>query len=233
VLLLSGLGFAAEESQVGVTPGSHKVLMAPQTFTEFQNAVSGLEIMPVWTDSARKNLSAAAQDTLQSIGGLELVALPELTSEEAVVLHDHIAVAQLIVSAGVQYKSGDWHKYRRDLDRSFGDGLRFLRDRTGADYLLVIDGSQVKQSGGRLAMRLLGTLAAAAGGVILVGTGGGGEILNACLLDLANGQVAWFNSSRAIDLFVSAGSDMRDPMASKAAMAKLFAAYPVIPALAD
>lgn len=189
--------------------------------------------MPDWTEAARRNLTAAAQDTLKGIGGLEVTAMPELTADEAATLHDHVAVAQLIVSAGVEHKSGEWRKHRADFDRSFGDGLQFLRDRTGADYLLVIDGTQVHQSGGRAAMRILGTLAAAAAGVIVVTTGGGGQVVNACLLDLSNGQVAWFNSSRAIDIFASAGADLRDAAATQGAVKKLFAAYPSIPALAD
>jgi hypothetical protein len=230
----------AAEPIVAATPadtipaaGRHKVLMLPLAFTEFQNAVSGLEAIPGWTDAARKNLGDAARDTLQAVGDFQLEALPDLAPEESAILQDHIAVAQLIVGAGVQYKSGEWHKHRADFDRSFGDGLRFLHERTGADYALLIDGSQIRQSGGRVAMRWLTTLAAAAGGVILVSTGGGGEVVNVCLLDLRNGKVVWFNSSRATDIFASSGADLRDAAATQAAMKKLFAPYPNIPALAD
>jgi hypothetical protein len=210
-----------------------RVVLLPTTFTEYQNAVSGLEVIPDWTDAARKNLEEAAHETLEATGGLQLEALPALTPEESAILHDHIAVAQLIVGAGVQYKNSEWHKRRTTFDRSFGDGLRFLHERTGADYALLIDGTQVRQSGGRIAMRLLGTLAAAAGGIVLVPTGGGGEIVNVCLLDLTHGSVTWFNSSRAIDVFASSGADLRNLEATKAAMRKLFASYPVTPALAD
>ena len=177
----------AEPVAAAITPveaapaaGVHKVLMLPTGFTEFQNAVSGLEAIPGWTQAARKNLNDAARDTLQATGGLQLEPLPDLTPEESVILHDYIAVAQRIVGAGVQYKSSEWHKHREAFDRSFGDGLRFLHERTGADYALLIDGSQVQQSGGRLAMRLLGSLAVAAGGIILIPTGGGGEVVNVC-----------------------------------------------------
>lgn len=227
------------EAAVAATPTdapaarAHKVLMLPSAFTEFQNAVSGLEVIPDWTQAARKNLSDAARDTLQATGGLQLEAMPDLTPGESLIVGDHIALAQLIVGAGVRYKSGEWHQHRADFDRSFGDGLRFLRERTGADYALLIYGQQVRQSGGRIAMRWLGTLAVAAAGVIVIPRGGGGEEVNVCLLDLTNGTVAWFNSSRAIDVFASSGADLRDPAATKAAMQKLFAAYPNIPALAD
>ncbi len=214
-------------------PQTHKVLLLPSTFIEFQNAVSGLEAIPDWTEAARKNLGDAARDSLQATG-LQLEALPELTPEEAVVVHDHIAVAQLIVGAGTLYADRDWHNHRADFDRTFGDGLHFLHERTGADYALLIDGTQVRQSGGRVAMRLLGTLATAAAGVAVVSTdGGGGEILNISLLDLNNGTVAWFSSSRTKNVFGSSGADFRDAVATQAAIKKLFESYPNIPALAD
>ncbi len=211
----------------------HIVLMLPPTFSEYQNAVSGLEIVPDWTNAARKNLGDAALETLQTAGSLQLQELPALTAEESVILHDHIAVAQLIVAAGLQYKDSEWHKHRESFDRSFGDGLRFLHERTGADYALLIDGTQVRQSGGRIAMRLLGSLAAAAGGVLIIPTGGGGETVNVCMLDLNHGSVAWFNSSRAIEVFGSSGTDLRNAEAAKTAMKKLLASYPAIPALSN
>ena len=225
-----GTSAAVEPPAAG--PQSHRVLLLPSTFVEFQNAVSGLEAIPDWTEAARKNLGDAARDSLQA-AGLQLEALPDLTPQEAAVVHDHIAVAQLIVGAGAEYEKGDWHKHRRDFDRTFGDGLRFLHERSGADYALLIDGTQVRQSGGRVAMRVLGTLAAAAGGIMVVPTGGGGEVLNVCLLDLNNGTVAWFNSSRSKNVFGSAGADLRNAAVTQAAVKELFESYPNIPALAD
>jgi hypothetical protein len=211
---------------------THKVLLLPSTFTEFENAVSGLEAIPDWTDAARGNLSDAARDSLRA-AGMQLAVLPDLTPQEAAIVRDYMSVAMLIVAAAAQYEDNDWHNHRANFDRTLGDGLRFLHDRTGADYALLIDGTQVRQSGGRIAMKWLGTLAVAAAGVIVVSPGGGGEVLNVCLLDLNNGTVAWFDSSRTKNGFGSAGADMRNAVKAQAIMRDLFASYPNIPALAD
>lgn len=210
----------------------HKVLLVPPTFTEFQNAVSGLEAIPEWTDAARRNLSDAARDSLRTVG-MQLEVLPDLTPQETAIVRDHMSVAKLIVAAAAQYEDHDWHGHRANFDRTLGDGLRFLHERTGADYALLIDGTQVRQSGGRIAMKWLGTLAVAAAGVVVVSPGGGGESLNICLLDLNNGTVAWFNSSQTKNGFGSAGADMRNAVKAQALMRELFAPYPSIPALAD
>jgi hypothetical protein len=211
---------------------THKVLLLPPTFTEFQNAVSGLEAIPDWTDAARRNLSDAARDSLRA-AGMQLEAVPDLTPQEAAIVREHVSVAMLIVAAAAQYEENDWHSHRANFDRTLGDGLRFLHDRTGADYALLIDGTQVRQSGGRIAMNWLGTLAVATTGFIVVSPGGGGEVLNLCLLDLNNGTVAWFNSSRTKNGFGSAGADMRNAEKTQAVIRDLFASYPNIPALAD
>jgi len=214
------------------SPQSHRVLLLPPAFTEFQNEVSGLEAIPDWTQAARENLGDAARISLQA-AGLELQPLPDLTPEEFGIVHEHIAVAQLIVAAGALYDSNDWHKHRDNFDRTLGEGLRFLHDRTGADYALLIDGSQVRQSGARIGMRVLSTLAAATVHVALVSGGGGGQVVNVCLLDLNTGAVVWFNSSQTKNVFGSAGADLREAPTTQAAMKELFASYPNIPALAD
>lgn len=229
VTLGSPTAVTAEES---TPPRSHRVLLLPPAFTEFQNAVSGLEAIPEWTQAARENLGDAARISLQAVG-LELQPLPDLTAEEFGRVHEHIAVAQLIVAAGALYGSNDWHKNRDHFDRTLGEGLRFLHERTGADYALLIDGSQVRQSGARIGMRVLSTLAAATVHVALVSGGGGGQILNVCLLDLNTGAVVWFNSSQTKNVFGSSGSDLRQAPATQAVMKELFASYPNIPALAD
>ena len=76
-------------------------------------------------------------------------------------------------------------------------------------------------------------MAAAFGGIALVPTGGGGEVLNVCLLDLNNGTVAWFNSSRSKNAFGTAGADLRNAAVTQAAMKEVFQSYPNVPALAD
>lgn len=232
-MVLAGTSAVADPTAVAdSTVQTHRVLLLPPAFTEFQNAVSGFEVIPDWTEAARHNLGEAARMSLQ-IAGLELAPLPNITAEESTVVRNHLAVAQLIVAAGALYDGWAWHDQRANFDRSLGDGLRFLHERSGADYALFIYGAQVRQTSGRVGMRILSTLAAATVHVGLLTTGGGGQVVNVCLLDLNDGTVVWFNSSETKNVFGSAGSDMRDMVATQAAMRALFASYPNIPAFAD
>jgi len=208
-------------------PAHHKVLMLPLTFTVYQNGVGSFEAVPDWTEAARKNLADAANAAVKLAGSLDLEPLPELEATDASALRNHVAVARLIVQAGGQHKFGEWKKHRADFDRSFGDGLRFLHERTGADYALLIDGSQVKVSGGRIFMQL----ALAAAGIIMIG--GGGTVVSTSLLDLNTGQVTWFNSSLDVEILGMSGSDMRKPDTAHDVLVKLFSVYPMIPALAN
>lgn len=211
--------------------GPHKVLLLPFTFTVYQSGVGSFEAVPDWTEAARKNLGDSARSVLSAAGGFEIESMPELPPDQAKSLRDHVAVARLIALEGTRfkgrYKKAEWHEHRGDFDRSFGSGLKFLHDQTGADYALLIDGTQVKQSGGSIFLQLL----LAAGGVIMIG--GGGTVVSMCLIDLNDGEVTWFNSSLNIAILGMTKADMRDAPKAREAIATLFTSYPAIPALAD
>jgi hypothetical protein len=223
---------AATVADPAVAPASpHKVLLLPLTFTVYQSGVGSFEAVPDWTEAARKNLSESARSVVTSAGGFELEPMPELPPDESRKLRDHVALARLIAFEGTHYKSkfkkDDWHSHRADFDRSFGDGLKFLHDRTGADYALLIDGSQIRQSGGSIFMQLL----LAAGGVMVLG--GGGTVVSACLIDLNTGQVAWFNSSLSVAILGMTKADLRDLPTAQKSLSALFMRYPAIPAFDD
>jgi hypothetical protein len=151
--------------------------------------------------------------------------MPELSPEEKVQLQDHVALARLIVTQRSQPNNKACKPRRADFDRSFGDGLRFLHERAGADLAILLDGVQVQRSGGSIFMQF--ELTAAGVGI----AGGGGTQVVASVLDFARGDVEWFNSTLGVEVFGMGGKDVRDTTATQKLLTDLFAPYPVIPAL--
>jgi len=209
------------------TPLTHKVLL-PMQFTVYQTAVgSGLEAVPDWTESARSNLASSLGTVLQTKGAYAVVPMPDLSAAEQATLRDELGLARVIVTNGAHYRHGDWHKHRENFDPSIGDGLAFLHERTGADYAVLVDGLQIKQSGGAIFMQI----ALAAAGVAVVG--GAGTTVSVAVIDLNQGVVSWFNHSMGVEAFGISGTDVRNPTTAQSVLTKLLSAYPSVPALAD
>jgi hypothetical protein len=210
------------------TPATHKVLLLPMQFTVYQTAVgSGLEAVPDWTEAARTNLASSLGTVLQTKGAYAVVPMPELSAAEQATLRDELGLARVIVSNGAHYRHGDWHKHRENFDPSIGDGLGFLHERTQADYAVLVDGLQIKQSGGTIFMQI----ALAAAGVAVVG--GAGTTVSVAVIDLNQGVVSWFNHSIGVEAFGISGTDVRNPATAQSVLTKLLSAYPSVPALAD
>jgi hypothetical protein len=206
----------------GVRP---KVLVLPVDVTVYQLSAAGPEAIPEWTTAARTNLSEGLGIVMANHAGLDYTALPEMSAEERQVLDDYVAVAKLVNLQGQALKARDWETRRAEFDRHLGDGLAFLRQRTGADYAVLVHGAQVEQSGGLIATQLL----AAAAGIVLVA--GGGTHVSATVLDLSSGDVKWFNTANGAEIFGVGTLDMRKPESTAKVLEKLFEPYPSIPAL--
>ncbi len=201
-----------------------KVVLLPVEFSVYEKGVGTGEIVADWTEAARANLAQAASDVLGERAGLQLVSMPSLEPAEQQALRDHLAVVKLVVLQANSMIGSAWNHRKPEFDRSFGDGLQFLREKSGADFAIVIDGSQVKQSGGSIFTQI--ALAA-----IGVGIPGGGTYLTSSLIDLQAGEVKWFNARFGAEALGITGSDIRDLGEAKATLRKLFEPYPAIPAL--
>lgn len=201
-----------------------KVVLLPVAFTVYEaGAAGGLEAVPQWTEAARANIGTAATAVLETRAGLELVQMPELSAAEQQVLREHVALTrQIILQANAL--GGDWKARRADFDMSIEDGLAFLRDRSGAEFALLLDGKQAKQSGGSVLRQI-----ALAG--LGIGTGGGGMYMSASLIDLQQGKVAWFNDEQGMEIMGMTGSDVRHSDEAQAVLRRLFEPYPAIPKL--
>jgi hypothetical protein len=210
-----------------------KVLLVPVEFSVYEQGLNTREIVADWTEAARANLATAATEVLGERAGLQLVSMPTLEPAEQEVLREHLALVKHIVLQANSMSGGAWNSRKPDFDRRFGDGLQFLRERSGADFVILIDGSQVKQSGGRVfsQIALIGVLGAVGGIPLGGGAPGGGTFLSSSLIDLVRGEVKWFNARYGQEAFGMTRSDLRQLDDAKAMLRKLFEPYPAIPAL--
>ena len=230
VCLWASAGVAVADETPSAAPPempAPKVLVLPLTFTVYQGSLgAGIEAVPDWTNDARRHLEAAIGATFKSHGDFEVVPMPELTEAEKANLRDEIGLVHQIVASGVQFGRGEWHKHVDNFDPSIGDGLDFLRQKAQADYAVIVDGSEIRQSGGQIFMQF--ALAAAGVGVV----GGAGANVNMAVLDLEHQAVQWFNSTIGIEAFGVSTVDVRTAESAQKVISQLMKVYPTVPALA-
>ncbi len=218
-----------------VEPGAApaRVLLVPVEFSVYEKGLGTSEVVADWTEAARANLATAATEVLGERAGLQLVPMPALEPAEQEVLREHLALVKLVVLQANSMSGGAWNSRKPDFDRRLGDGLQFLREKSGADLVVLIDGSQVKQSGGSVLAQiaLVGVLGAAGGTYVGAGAPGGGTYLSSSLIDLVAGELKWFNARYGQEAFGMTRSDVRQLDDAKAMLRRIFEPYPAIPAL--
>jgi len=199
-------------------------LIVPVAFRVYESSIGTVESVGPWTNLARHYLALAAQDTVHARAGFEVRLMPELGATDAATLQEHIALVNRMLAQSADYERSPWRARRPMLDLAFGDGLAFLHERTGADYLVIVEGHQVKQSAGAVVLRSL----TGAGAV------NGGTALGIALLDIRNGRLAWFNNMSAhAGAYGGGGRDMLNYEVARATLRSLLEPYPKIPTLAD
>jgi len=202
-----------------------KVLLVPVEFSVYEKGLNTSEIVADWTEAARANLATAATEVLGERAALQLVPMPVLEPAEQEALREHLALVKLVVLQAGSMSGSAWNSRKPDFDRRLGNGLQFLREKSGADFVILIDGSQVKQSGGSVFTQI------ALAGILGVGVPGGGTYLSSSLIDLVVGEVKWFNARYGLEGFGMTNSDLRQLDDAKTMLRKLFEPYPAIPAL--
>jgi len=206
-LVLIGLGTAAAgtEGSKNLAPGftnlpAHaKIVVTPLDVELFEISAGGVPAPRAdWTESARKLMQAELEERRTELG-VETVELDEASADElGELLNLHAAIAQSIAlhhfgTMPLPTKNGQ-------LDWSFGDALKPLQERTGANYALFIwvrDGYSSASRKATIAITAILSL----GHVI---PGGGLQSAYASLVDLDSGRVLWFNR------FSRGGGDLRE-----------------------
>lgn len=195
-----------------------RVLLMPTDITLYELTAGGLqEPKADWTASARTHLLAALQDELAK-DHIRLVAYwPPNTDPskqyayiQLAKLHNLVGVTILKHRLGLGPPLPTKHGV---FDWSLGAGARVLHQDSGADYGLFLFIQDSYATAGRKAIMAV----AAVGGVVVPG---GRQLGFASLVDLASGDIVWFN------WLPNGTHDLRDADSARKAIRELLAGFP-------
>ena len=217
----------AATAEAAAGAGPLRLLILPVDFRAQQKSAGGVvEPVPSWTETSRQNIAKVVEDLLGHDARFQRVALPELDAEEQRLLREHIELFKVIavdVNRVLSYGGKAWADKRSDFDYTVGDGLAFLRARSGADAALIVAGGQTTQSGGSVFMQFV------VAGLTGVALPGGGSFLVTGIVRLEDGRIQWFNSLLGAEILGIKAFDMRNGESAQKTLTGLFAPYPSSP----
>jgi hypothetical protein len=170
-----------------------------------------------WTKQASENLLAAVESYARDSGRFEIMRMPRLSSEEAEIVESHIGLYERIAGAIHAYGQGrdsGWERKKIEWDYTLGEGLAFLREKTGADAALIFVGADIISSGGRKAAFTVGLL-------IGIAIPLGQSFITAGLADLQTGEIHWLSYDQSMTM------DSREPAEVESLVRDFFETYPV------
>ncbi|MGI9281201.1 MAG: hypothetical protein ACR2PX_16465 [Endozoicomonas sp.] len=192
-----------------------KILIVPSDVVVKELGVGSVEEVPEWTEKGKELVDSELESYMNShLGTVSLVPMPELTKEEQAILDQHVVLYDLVAGNALTITNIAAFKSESDRpDDTLGSGLRFLKEKSGADSVLLTFGADFVSSGGRV---MTAVLLAAAGVVIP----GGHAVLNTGLIDLDTGDVIWTNTS------LSTSISLKDDKGAKSMVKQTLGAFP-------
>ena len=195
-----------------------KVVILPVDITVKELSAGGVvEKVPGWSAEATKVVTDALALSTRERQDIEIVPMPALNDEERQMLDEYLAGYEAIGANALvltRFGGDAWKHKREQFDYTLGEGLRFLKDKTGADAALITFGEDVVSSGGRKAAFVLA--AALLGAAIPMGY----SVISLGVLDLNNGDILWMHYD------VSGVVEFRDPTGANEMVAGILKAYP-------
>lgn len=192
------------------------LLLPPQMFVAEMSAGGVIQKQDDWTRAASENLLAAVEAHFRDSGGLEALRMPALDDGDADRVESHIGLYDRVAYAIYIYGRGldnGWQHKKAEWDYTLGEGLAFLREKTGADTALIFTGADIISTGGRKAAFAVGLMLGIA---IPVGQ----SFISVGLADLKTGEIRWMSYDQSMTL------DSRDPAAVQELVKDFFASYP-------
>jgi len=206
-LLLASLSWTLPALAAGPAPAAApsqalaplKVLLLPSEIKIYTISLGSIDENPDATAKMTAETDVALRQAVSGSPNFQLSVMPTLTADEQAALKEHVALYRL-EAKDVQTLDdigGDWKQVLENFDYSVGPGLRFLKQRTGADYGLVVFGGDGESTGAN----------------VLFGSMTGRNYLFAGLVDLETGNIVWlhhdthdtanFTAKNNMDLFVA------------------------------
>jgi hypothetical protein len=180
---------------------SKKILLLPIDIRVSEIAAGGtIEQVDEWSKKAQSNVNSAIRKSATQDAQIEILDLPSLKDDEKALLDNYLALYDVVGGDAHIYARGQikgWEHKTRNFDYTLGPGLRFLRERSGADTAMFVVGSDHISSGGRKAAMVASTIFAALLGVSLIHQGAPAFILTG-VVDLESGDILWMNHNLAL-----------------------------------
>lgn len=195
-----------------------KVLLLPASLEVFEISAGGVaEKVEDWSRQAAAHADRGLKSYAASNASFQLVEMPPLSPQEKESLDQHLALYDMVAADAFQLTrvgGPAWQHKVKHFDYALGDGLRFLKQKTGADAALVVVGLDQISSADRKAMVLVAALFG-------VGIPLGISFLSTGVVDLESGDILWFNYATSY-----ANRDLRKPEDADAMIKEMFVNYP-------
>lgn len=194
------------------------LLLPPQMFVAEMSAGGVIQKQDDWTRQASENLLAATEAYARESGRFETLRMPELTADEAEIVESHIGLYDRVAAAIHAYgqgKDSGWEQKKIEWDYTLGDGLAFLREKTGADSALIFVGADIISTGGRKAAFTVGLL-------IGIAIPLGQSFITVGLADLKTGEIHWLSYDQSMSM------DSREAAEVQNLVRDFFKTYPYL-----
>jgi hypothetical protein len=194
------------------------VLLEPEVVVREISAGGIIEKMPDATKKAVVNMQTALTNHLSKRNEFEILGKPVLNADEETLMDDYAATLYQLGTTAFQKARlpGAWSVKAKEFDYTVGPGLKFLKEKTGAEAALLMVGEDFVSSSGRKAMMVFAAIATQ--GRVLVG--GGVSAVFFALIDLETGNLTWLNAD------LSGTKDLADPKASTEMVNAALMPYP-------
>lgn len=194
-----------------------KLLVLPVSVSIKEISAGGVvQEDPTWSKEGESAITLAVNRFFGKQEATSIQPMPELTDEETELVHEHVLLYDVVASQAyiaANVPAYGWSHLATDFHYSIGNGLRFLKQKSGADAALIVIGYDNISTGGRKAMVFMAALAG-------VGMPLGSSKVLVGVVDLEDGDILWFQHS-----FAQGNLDLRKPEDASTLFAKAMEGY--------